>query len=150
MVDDWWIFADLYVIFYLVCCFADKVVVSMLTLADLQTAISEQKESEQQRILLVVNAYIANKGVKITGEVPNAIKQAGIELANAFIKGELLAGRTEGVVTSKSSKAGEVSTSKTYASGADGQAMGQHEMIANALLAPYVVKGVPLFVKVSR
>lgn len=150
MADDWWVFADLYVIFYLIYCCADEVVVSMLTLGDLRMAISEQAESEQQRILLIVNAYIAGKGVKIKGEVPNTIKQAGIELAQGFVKGEMLAGRTEGVVTSKSSKAGDVSVSKNYANGADGQAMGQHEMIALALIEPYVVKGLPLFVKVSR
>lgn len=125
-------------------------VVSMLSLDDLQTVVSEQTESEQQRILLIVNAYIAGKGVKITGEVPNAIKQAGVELAQGFIKGELLAGRTEGVVVSKTAKAGEVSTSKTYAQGADGQAMGQHEMIALTLIEPYIIKGVPLFVGVGR
>lgn len=122
----------------------------MLTLDDLKTAISEQTNSEQQRILLIVNAYIKNKGVKITGEVPDAIKQAGVELAQGFVKGEMLAGRTEGVVTSKSSKAGDVSVSKTYANGADGQAMGQHEMIANALIEPYIQKGFGLNVMVGR
>lgn len=118
----------------------------MLTLQDLKLDDTE----ENQRTLLVVNAYIKNKGVKITDEVPDAIKQAGVELAQGFIKGELLAGRTEGVVVSKTAKAGEVSTSKTYAQGADGQAMGQHEMIALTLIEPYIIKGVPLFVGVGR
>lgn len=116
----------------------------MLVLADLKSVEADE------RTLLIVNAYIAGKGVKITGEVPDAIKQAGIELAQAFVKGELLAGRTEGVVVSKTAKAGEVSTSKTYADGVDGQAMGQHEMIALALIEPYIVKSLPLFVRVDR
>lgn len=150
MAGDWWVFANLYVLFCRFGCFIAKMVVSMLVLDDLQTAIGEQSDIEKQRILLIVNAYIKNKGVKITGEVPDAVKQAGIELAQGFIKGELLAGRTEGVVVSKTAKAGEVSTSKTYAHGINGQAMGQHEMVALTLLEPYIVKGVPLFVRVDR
>ncbi|UNU74112.1 hypothetical protein LU293_04240 [Moraxella nasovis] len=99
------------------------------------------EHDDKPRILLIINAYLKNKGVRFTGdEVPEPIKQAGVELAQAFIKGELLAGRDEGVVVSKSSKAGEVSVSKSYAGGADGQAMGQHEMIALALIEPYIVK----------
>ena len=61
---------------------------------------------DKERVLMVVNAYLINKGVKFVGDVPEPIKQAGLELAHAFMNGELLAGRTEGVVTSKSSKAG--------------------------------------------
>lgn len=110
----------------------------MLTLDDLQSVLGDKSDSDKQRILLIVNAYIAGKNIAITGDVPVAIKQAGIELATAFIKGEMLQGRTEGVVVSKSSKAGDVSVSKTYADGADAQAMGSHEMVALALLAPFV------------
>lgn len=91
-------------------------------------------------VLMVVNSYLINKGVKFVGNVPEPIKQAGLELAHAFMDGELLAGRTEGVVVSKSSKAGDVSVSKTYATGVDGQAMGQREMIALALIQPYIKK----------
>lgn len=91
-------------------------------------------------VLMVVNSYLINKGVKFLGDVPEPIKQAGLELAHAFMDGELLAGRTEGVVVSKSSKAGDVSVSKTYATGVDGQAMGQREMIALALIQPYIKK----------
>lgn len=95
---------------------------------------------DKERVLMVVNSYLINKGVKFVGDVPEPIKQAGVELAHAFIAGELLSGRTEGVVTSKSSKAGDVSISKTYAGGQDGQAMGQHEMIALELIKPYIKK----------
>lgn len=91
-------------------------------------------------VLMVVNSYLINKGVKFVGNVPEPIKQAGLELAHAFMDGELLAGRTEGVVVSKSSKAGDVSVSKTYATGVDGQAMGKREMIALALIQPYIKK----------
>lgn len=114
----------------------------MLTTDDLQ--------GYDERTVMVVNAYIKNKGVQITGEVPAEIKQAGLELAEAFNNGELLQGRTEGLVTSKSSKAGDVSVSKTYASGADGQAMSSQQMIADALLEPFIVKSVGINAVVTR
>lgn len=105
---------------------------------------------DKARVLMIVNAYLINKGVKFVGDVPEPIKQAGLELAQAFIDGELLAGRTEGVVTSKSSKAGDVSVSKTYADGQDGQAMSQREMIALALIQPYIEKGYGVIGLVGR
>ena len=105
---------------------------------------------DKARVLMVVNSYLINKGVKFVGDVPEPIKQAGLELAHAFMDGELLAGRTEGVVTSKSSKAGDVSVSKTYADGADGQAMGEREMIALALIQPYIKRWVGFNVPVGR
>lgn len=118
----------------------------MLTLDDLNTV-----DGIDERTVLVVNAYIANKGVQITGdEIPPAIKQAGIELAKAFIAGELLAGRKEGVVVSKSAQAGDVSTSKTYASGADGQPISAGQMIADALLEPFIVRGLNVNAVVTR
>ncbi len=114
----------------------------MLTTDDLQ--------GYDERTVMVVNAYIKNKGVQITGEIPAEIKQAGLELAEAFNNGELLQGRTEGMVTSKSSKAGDVSVSKTYASGADGQAMSSQQMIADALLEPFIAKSVGINAVVTR
>ena len=99
---------------------------------------------------MVVNAYIKNKGVQITGEIPAEVKQAGLELAKAFANGELLQGRTDGVVASKSSRAGDVSVSKTYASGADGQPMSAAQMIADALLEPFIIKSMGINVVVSR
>lgn len=122
----------------------------MLELSDIKTAFTTQDDGEKQRILLIVNAYLAKKGVKATNPIEAAIVQAGVELAQGFIKGEILAGREEGVVVSKSSKAGEVSVSKTYASGQDGQKMGSHQMIADLLLEPFIVKGGGLNVAVVR
>lgn len=100
---------------------------------------------DKERVLMVVNAYLINKGVKFVGDVPEPIKQAGLELTHAFMNGELLAGRTEGVVTSKSSKAGDVSVSKTYADGEQGQAMSQNEQIALALIEPYLQQPLGMF-----
>lgn len=116
-------------------------VLMMLEIEHIQKVVTHLDEQEQNRILKVINAYIMNKGVKFYSEiVPDDIVLAGVELAKAFIAGELYAGRKEGVVTSKSSKAGDVSVSKTYADGVDGQAMSQSQMIADALLQPYILK----------
>ena len=114
----------------------------MLTIDDLQ--------GYDERTVMVVNAYIKSKGVQITGEIPTEIKQAGLALAKAFTDGKLLQGRTEGIVASKSSKAGDVSVSKTYADGADGQPMSAEQMIADALLEPFIIKSMGINTVVSR
>lgn len=111
----------------------------MLILDDIQTAFTDQTGSEKQRILLIVNSYLQAKNVRFDG-LPEAIKQAGIELAQGFIKGEMLQGRTESVAVSKSVKAGDVSSSKTFSTNEKDRPMGQHEMIALALIEPYIVK----------
>lgn len=112
----------------------------MLKLVDIQGVFTDQNETEQQRILLIVNSYLTARIKRTFDDVPEAIKQAGIELAQGFIKGEILQGRTESVVTSKSVKAGDVSSSKTFSSHEKDKAMGQHEMIAQALIEPFIAK----------
>lgn len=133
-------------------------VVTMLTIEHIQSALDGLDETEQKRTLAVVNSYIKNKGVRLTNptyiddvlQVPQDIVLAGVELANAFIDGKFMAGRDEGLIASKSSKAGDVSVSKTYKDGLDGQAISQGQMIADALLEPYVVKFTGLNVPVGR
>lgn len=112
----------------------------MLHLTDIQTAFTDQSDSEKQRILLIVNAYLQGNNVRFAGVLPEAIKQTGIELAQGFIKGEILQGRTEAVAVSKSVKAGDVSSSKTFSTNEKDKAMGQHEMIALALIEPFIAK----------
>lgn len=112
----------------------------MLKIVDIQSVFTDQSDSEKQRVLLIVNAYLQAKNVRFHGVLPEAIKQAGVELAQGFIKGEILQGRTESVVTSKSVKAGDVSSSKTFSTNEKDKAMGQHEMIALALIEPFIAK----------
>lgn len=112
----------------------------MLYLTDIKSVFTKQSQDEQQRILLIVNSYLTARIKRTFDDVPEAIKQAGIELAQGFIKGEILQGRTESVVTSKSVKAGDVSSSKTFSSHEKDKAMGQHEMIAQALIEPFIAK----------
>lgn len=112
----------------------------MLNIDDIKSVFTDQNDSEQQRILLIVNSYLTARIKRTFDDVPEAIKQAGVELAQGFIKGEILQGRTESVVTSKSVKAGDVSSSKTFSSHEKDKAMGQHEMIAQALIEPFIAK----------
>lgn len=112
----------------------------MITLDDL----TDIDKADEQTVV-IVNAWLNKRNLKRFDDVPEPIKQAGLELAHAFMNGELLAGRTEGVVTSKSSKAGDVSVSKTYADGEQGQAMSQNEQIALALIEPYLQQPLGMF-----
>lgn len=112
----------------------------MLNIDDIKSVFTDQNDSEQQRILLIVNSYLTARIKRTFDDVPEAIKQAGVELAQGFIKGEILQGRTEAVAVSKSVKAGDVSSSKTFSSHEKDKAMGQHEMIALALIEPFIAK----------
>lgn len=112
----------------------------MLYLTDIKSVFTKQSQDEQQRILLIVNSYLTARIKRTFDDVPEAIKQAGIELAQGFIKGEILQGRTESVVTSKSVKAGDVASSKTFSTNEKDKAMGQHEMITLALIEPFIAK----------
>ena len=107
----------------------------MITLDDL----SDIKGADSQT-LVIVNAWLNKRHLKRFDDVPEPIRQAGRYIAQAWLDGDLFVARTEGVVTSKSSKAGDVSVSKTYADGEQGQAMSQNEQIALALIEPYVQK----------
>lgn len=112
----------------------------MLNIDDIKSVFTDQNDSEQQRILLIVNSYLMARIKRTFDDVPEAIKQAGVELAQGFIKGEILQGRTESVVTSKSVKAGDVASSKTFSAHEKDRAMGQHEMITLALIEPFIAK----------
>lgn len=109
----------------------------MLTLQDLNLPDND----ENRRALLAVNAYIANKGVPKMQSVPEAVRQAARELYLAFIDGKLYGGRTEAQVLSKSVNAGGVSVSKTFAVDESAQPISHEQMLADALLAPFISKG---------
>lgn len=87
--------------------------------------------------LLAVSAWLSRYNLK--KPYHDNVKKAGRLIAKAYLAGELYQARTEGVVVSKSSKAGDVSVSKTYASGQDGVAMGRHEMMALDLIRPFII-----------
>lgn len=90
--------------------------------------------------VILANAWLSSKSLPNFEIVPVDILMAGALIAQSIAKGEMYQGRTEGVVVSKSVKAGDVSSSKTYASGTDGEPISQAEQQALLLLAPYQVK----------
>ena len=90
--------------------------------------------------VMLANSWLAEKRLPSFEIVPAEVLMAGALIAQSIAKGEMYQGRTEGVVVSKSVKAGDVSSSKTYASGTDGEPISQAEQQALLLLAPYLVK----------
>ena len=96
--------------------------------------------SDPNLAIMLANAWLSSKSLPNFEIVPVDILMAGALIAQSIAKGEMYRGRTEGVVVSKSVKAGDVSSSKTYASGTDGEPISQAEQQALLLLAPYQVK----------
>lgn len=116
---------------------------SLLTIesvtASLQDANWASNGNENLSVMLA-NAWLAEKRLPPFEVAPPDVLMAGALVAQSIAKGEMYRGRTEGVVVSKSVKAGDVSSSKTYASGTDGEPISQAEQQALLLLAPYLVK----------
>lgn len=90
--------------------------------------------------VMLANAWLDSQKLPVFEFAPPNVLMAGALVAQSIAKGEMYKGRTEGVVVSKSVKAGDVSSSKTYASGTDGEPISQAEQQALLLLAPYLVK----------
>lgn len=119
------------------------------TVTDVLGADWSATGNEQQAVLMA-NAWLNEQRLPIyADDVPNEILAAGAYIAKEVIAGNMYQGRTEGAVVSKSVKAGSVSSSKTYASGADGQAMSAGESMALALIAPYKTTA-PLILELGR
>ena len=90
--------------------------------------------------VMLANAWLDSKKLPVFEVAPPDVLMAGALIAQSIAKGEMYQGRTEGVVVSKSVKADDISSSKTYASGTDGEPISQAEQQALLLLAPYLVK----------
>lgn len=99
--------------------------------------------------VLLANAWLNEKRLIAFDVVPNAVLAAGAYIAQEVIAGKLYQGRKDGIVVSKSVKAGPVTSSKTFAAGADGQAISAGEQMALALIVPYIHSS-PLVVPLGR
>lgn len=99
--------------------------------------------------VLLANAWLNGKQLGSFEIVPKPILAAGAYIAQEVIAGNLYQGRKDGLIVSKSVKAGPVSSSKTYASGVDGQALSAGESMALALITPYITTA-PLIVELGR
>lgn len=116
---------------------------SLLTIESVTASLNDANWASNGNANLSVmlsNAWLSSKSLPNFEIVPTDVLMAGALIAQSIAKGEMYQGRTEGVVVSKSVKAGDVSSSKTYASGTDGEPISQAEQQALLLLAPYLVK----------
>lgn len=119
------------------------------TVTDVLGADWSASGNEQQAVLMA-NAWLNEQRLPIyTDDVPNDILAAGAYIAQEVIAGTMYQGRKDGLITSKSVKAGSVSSSKTYASGVDGQAMSAGESMALVLIKPFKIY-TPLIVDLGR
>lgn len=103
----------------------------------------------EQQAVLMANAWLNEQRLPDYDVVPTEILAAGAYIAKEVIAGTMYQGRKDGLITSKSVKAGSVSSSKTYASGVDGQAMSAGESMALALIKPFKVC-TPIVVPLGR
>lgn len=119
------------------------------TVTDVLGADWAASGNEQQAVLMA-NAWLNEQRLPTyTDDVPNEILAAGAYIAQEVIAGTMYQGRSEGVLASKSVKAGSVSSSKTYASGVDGQAMSAGESMALVLIKPFKIC-TPIVVPLGR
>ena len=105
--------------------------------------------NEAQAVLLANSWLNSHRLPTYTDAVPEQILAAGAYIAQEVIAGNMYQGRKDGLITSKSVKAGSVSSSKTYASGVDGQAISAGEQMALALIASFILSA-PLVVPLGR
>lgn len=110
----------------------------MLTLESV--SLSLQMPFDNERAVMLANAWLKSQNLPDFDTVPDDVLLAGALIAEAVDNDEMYQGRSEGVVVSKSVKAGEVSTSKTYAGGVDGAPISANEQMALALIEPYKQK----------
>lgn len=116
---------------------------SLLTIESVTASLNDANwaaNGDANLSVMLANAWLSSKSLPNFEIVPVDILMAGALIAQSIAKGEMYKGRTEGVVVSKSVKAGDVSSSKTYASGTDGEPISRAEQQALLLLAPYLVK----------
>ena len=116
---------------------------SLLTIESVTASLQDANWASNGNANLFVmlsNSWLAEKRLPPFEVAPPNVLMAGALIAQSIAKGEMYQGRTEGVVVSKSVKAGDVSSSKTYASGTDGEPISQAEQQALLLLAAYLVK----------
>ena len=124
--------------------------VTSTTIAASLNDVDWSATGNEAQAVLMANAWLNQHRLpSYTDVVPNEILAAGAYIAKEVIAGTMYQGRKDGLITSKSVKAGSVSSSKTYASGVDGQAISAGEQMALALIAPYIMSA-PLIVPLGR
>lgn len=107
--------------------------------------------SDANLCVMLANSWLKSKNLPaFVDAVPDDVLMAGAMVAQAIAKKEMLAGRSEGVVKSKSVQAGDVSSSKTFVDGENGQAISKSEQQALLLIQPYIREQHHIFVGLER
>lgn len=92
-------------------------------------------EDKKPRAVLMANTWLTERVREVFNPTPDAIIQAGAEIAREAASGSLYGAQAREVVGT-SVKAGSVSTSKTFAEGSKTMTAG--ESFALALIRPWV------------
>lgn len=125
--------------------------IEYITLADAEVKFGlNWANGNESMAIMLSNAWLSAKPLQSFDIVPEPVKEAGFLIAEEYLRNNIFQARTEGVVVAKAVKAGDVSSSKTYASGSDGLPMSQGEIMALVLIEPYLSKGAMLNVRVNR
>jgi len=95
-------------------------------------------EDKKARAVLMANTWLAERLTAAFSEVPDAVVQAGAEIAQLAASGGLY-GAQEREVVSTSVTAGPVQSSKTFKEGS--KALSAAESFALALIKPWSNKG---------
>jgi len=95
-------------------------------------------EDKKARAVLMANTWLAERLTATFSEVPDAVVQAGAEIAQLAASGGLY-GAQEREVVSTSVTAGQVQSSKTFREGS--KALSAAESFALALIKPWSNKG---------
>jgi len=108
-----------------------------ITVADVDGFLGADWTSadKKDRAVLIANVWMTNRHLPEFEPMPQEWKQAGAEVAREAAAGRIYGSRETGVA-SKSVKAGEVSSSKTFRDGAQSYTAG--ESFALALLSPWL------------
>ena len=124
--------------------------VTSTTIAASLNDVDWSATGNEAQAVLMANAWLNQHRLpSYTDAVPEQILAAGAYIAQEVIAGNMYQGRKDGLITSKSVKAGSVSSSKTYAIGVDGQAISAGEQMALALIAPFIMSA-PIIVPLGR
>lgn len=115
-----------------------------ITTTDVDTILGSTWTTEDKKAASVnqANVWLSTKNFcsGITPTVDDAIKQAGANLALLSSQNLLYVSRSDGIVTEKSVKAGDVSVSKKYAEGSE-TGKSAEMMFIDDLLRPFLCKG---------
>ena len=114
-----------------------------ITTAEADTILGSAWTTEDKKAAAVNQANVwlsATEFCSGLDPIDGAIKQAGANLALLSSQNLLYVSRTDGVVTEKSVKAGDVSVSKKYAEGSEAGKSAEM-MFIDDLLRPFLCKG---------